>query len=85
MVWIVEFRVDCKEWKKDCRILFFDFGWVGFGFGLVVVFVGFFFLFYVGGLVFVNVKFIIEILFIVEKIVIEWIIICVILYMINKD
>lgn len=82
---IAEFRVDCKERKKDCRILPFDPGRVGFGPGPAAASAGFFLPSHAGGLVPVNAKSTIEISFTVEKIVIERTTIRATLYTTNKD
>ena len=68
---IAEFRVDCKERKKGCQILPYDPGRMGFGPGPAAADAGFFVPSHAGGLVPVDTNSIVEISFIVEKIVIE--------------
>ncbi|XP_061173438.1 hillarin-like [Saccostrea echinata] len=68
---IAEFRIDCKQHKKDCNILPFDPGRIGFGPGPAAAEAGFFVPSHAGGLVPVKVNTKIEITFIVERIVIE--------------
>ncbi|XP_062593883.1 hillarin-like [Saccostrea cucullata] len=68
---IAEFRIDCKQHNKDCNILPFDPGRIGFGPGPAAAEAGFFLPSHAGGLVSVKVNTKIEITFIVERIVIE--------------
>ncbi|XP_056020401.1 uncharacterized protein LOC125652156 isoform X3 [Ostrea edulis] len=82
---ITEFRIDCKRRKKDCNILPFNPGRIGFGPGPAAVESGFFVPSHAGGLVPVTVNTGIEISFIVERIVIERTTIRATLYRTNID
>jgi hypothetical protein len=82
---ITEFRVDCKRRKKDCKILPFNPGRVGFGPGPAAAEAGFFVPSHASGLVPVTVNTGIEISFIVERIVIERTTIRATLYRTNID